>query len=61
MDNEPAVSFFRRHHFDCLVTNGSGKKLTNHVAAVALYVAHYNLCRTHEALRATPAKAAEKA
>jgi hypothetical protein len=29
----------------------------NHVAAVALYVAHYNLCRTHEALRTTPAKA----
>jgi hypothetical protein len=29
----------------------------NHVAAVALYVAHYNLCRVHEALRATPAKA----
>lgn len=29
----------------------------NHVAAVALYVAHYNLCRIHEALRTTPAKA----
>jgi hypothetical protein len=27
------------------------------VAAVALYVAHYNLCRTHEALRTTPVKA----
>jgi hypothetical protein len=26
-------------------------------AAVALYVAHYNLCRVHEALRTTPAKA----
>jgi hypothetical protein len=25
--------------------------------AVALYVAHYNLCRVHEALRTTPAKA----
>lgn len=24
-------------------------------AAVALYVAHYNLCRVHEALRITPA------
>ena len=33
------------------------RKLNNHVAAVALYVAHYNLCRTHEALRTTPAKA----
>ncbi|WP_224741554.1 hypothetical protein [Bradyrhizobium sp. 2S1] len=31
--------------------------MDNHVAAVALYVAHYNLCRTHEALRTTPAKA----
>lgn len=38
-------------------TNGFSKKLDNHVAAVALYVAHYNLCRTHEALRTTPAKA----
>lgn len=39
------------------LTNGFSKKLDNHVAAVALYVAHYNLCRTHEALRMTPAKA----
>jgi hypothetical protein len=39
------------------LTNGFSKKLDNHVAAVALYVAHYNLCRTHEALRTTPAKA----
>src|SRR4051812_8514515 len=29
------------------------KKLVNHKAAVALYVAHYNLCRVHEALRTT--------
>jgi hypothetical protein len=28
-----------------------------HVAAVALYVAHYNLCRVREAQRTTPAKA----
>jgi hypothetical protein len=27
------------------------------LAAVALYVAHYNLCRVHEALKMTPAKA----
>jgi hypothetical protein len=27
------------------------------IAALALYVAHYNLWRTHEALRTTPAKA----
>jgi IS1 family transposase len=39
------------------LTNGFSKKIDNHVAAVALYVAHYNLCRTHEALRTTPAKA----
>src|SRR6202049_1201799 len=39
------------------LTNGFSKKLDNHVAAVALYVAHYNMCRVHEALRTTPAKA----
>jgi IS1 family transposase len=39
------------------LTNGFSKKLDNHIAAVALYVAHYNLCRTHEALKTTPAKA----
>ena len=39
------------------LTNGFSKKPDNHVAAVALYVAHYNLCRVHEALRMTPAKA----
>lgn len=37
------------------LTNGFSKKLENHVAAVSLYVAHYNLCRVHEALRITPA------
>jgi hypothetical protein len=37
--------------------NGFSKRLDNHVAAVALYVAHYNLCRVQEALRTTPAKA----
>src|SRR5215211_1055431 len=39
------------------LTNGFSKKIDNHVAAVALYVAHYNLCRVHEALKTTPAKA----
>lgn len=29
-------------------TNAFSKKLENHVAAVALYVAHYNFCRVHE-------------
>ena len=37
------------------LTNAFSKKLENHAAAVALYVAHYNLCRVHEALRVTPA------
>jgi IS1 family transposase len=39
------------------LTNGFSKKLRNHKAAVALYVAHYNLCRVHESLRVTPAMA----
>ncbi len=38
-------------------TNGFSKKLRNHRAAVALYVAHYNLCRVHETIRMTPAMA----
>ena len=37
------------------LTNAFSKKIENHAAAVALYVSHYNLCRVHEALRATPA------
>ena len=37
------------------LTNGFSKKLENHMAAVALYVAHYNFCRVHETLRVTPA------
>jgi IS1 family transposase len=32
------------------LTNGFSKKLENHMAAVSLYVAHYNFCRVHEAL-----------
>ena len=39
------------------LTNAFSKKLANHEAAVALYVAHYNLCRVHETLRVTPAMA----
>jgi hypothetical protein len=38
-------------------TSGFSKKLANHVAAVSLYVAHFNLCRVHETLRITPAMA----
>src|SRR5205814_5947629 len=37
------------------LTNAFSKKLLNHTAAVALYVAHYNFCRVHETLRVTPA------
>jgi IS1 family transposase len=32
------------------LTNGFSKKLDCHVAAVSLYVGHYNLCRAHESL-----------
>lgn len=39
------------------LTNGFSKKLENHEAAVALFVAHYNLCRVHETIRMTPAMA----
>jgi len=37
--------------------NGFSKKLEQHCAAVALYVAYYNLTRVHESLKATPAMA----
>lgn len=37
------------------LVNAFSKKLENHVAAIALYVANYNLCRVHETLRITPA------
>ena len=40
------------------LTNGHSKKLENHVAAVALHYAHYNLVRRHSTLRCTPAMAA---
>lgn len=36
------------------LTNGFSKKLENHKAAVALYVAHYNFCRVHETTKITP-------
>jgi IS1 family transposase len=39
------------------LSNGFSKKLDQHCAAVSLYVAHYNLCRVHESLKATPAMA----
>jgi IS1 family transposase len=39
------------------LTNGFSKKLQQHAAAISLHVAFYNLCRTHESLRMTPAVA----
>jgi hypothetical protein len=39
------------------LTNAFSKKLANHMAAISLYVAHFNLCRVHESLRITPAMA----
>jgi IS1 family transposase len=39
------------------LTNGFSKRADYHAAAVALYVAHYNFCRVHEALRISPAMA----
>ena len=35
------------------LTNGFSKKLWNHKAAVAPYVAHYDHCRVHETIRIT--------
>jgi IS1 family transposase len=37
------------------LTNAFSKKLENLKAAVTLYVAFYNFCRTHQTLRVTPA------
>jgi len=39
------------------LTNGFSKKLRNHKAAVALYVAHFDLCRVHDPLQITSAMA----
>ncbi|HXL67455.1 MAG TPA: transposase [Xanthobacteraceae bacterium] len=39
------------------LTLGFSKKLEHHVAAVSLYVAHYNFCRVHETIKTTPAMA----
>ncbi len=45
----------RRH---TRLTNAFSKKLRNHKAATALFLAHYNLVRSHKAIRMTPAMAA---
>jgi IS1 family transposase len=39
------------------LSNGFSKKLENHRAAIALWIAYYNFCRVHETLRMTPAMA----
>lgn len=40
------------------LTNAFSKKVENFRAAVALNFAYYNLCKTHSAVRMTPAMAA---
>jgi hypothetical protein len=40
------------------LTNAFSKKVENHAHNVALYFMHYNFCRIHQTLRATPAMAA---
>ena len=37
------------------------KKLRNHCAAVSLFVSHFNWCRVHQSIGATPAMAMELA
>jgi IS1 family transposase len=37
------------------LTNGFSKKLANHAHQIAVYFFHYNFCRIHMTLRATPA------
>ena len=39
------------------LTNGFSKRADYHLAAVGLFVGHFNFCRVHEALRVTPAMA----
>jgi hypothetical protein len=56
--NEPSLALKNRHpYLSAISLHRFSKKLTNHAAAVSLYVSHYNLCRVHEALRTTPAVA----
>jgi hypothetical protein len=41
------------------LTNAFSKKLQNHTLSVALHYFHYNFCRIHKTLLATPAMAAD--
>ena len=62
-----STSFVERHNLSmrmCIrrltrLTNGYSKKLRNHRAMVALYLAHYNFVRRHGTLRMTPCMAAD--
>jgi hypothetical protein len=40
------------------LTNAFSKKFENFEAAVSMNFAYYNFCKTHKALRMTPAQAA---
>jgi len=40
------------------LTNGFSKKVENHRAAIAIFIAYYNFVRLHRSLRTTPAMAA---
>lgn len=40
------------------LTNGFTKKIDNHIHMLSLYFVHYNFCRIHKTLRASPAMAA---
>lgn len=58
-----STSFIEREHLSLRMssrrftrlTNAFSKRLENHIAAVSLYVMHYNFCRVHETLQTTPA------
>src|SRR5262249_29628789 len=53
--NLTARTFTRRF---TRLTIGYSKTIQNHRHALALFVAHYNFCRTHSAIKSTPAQAA---
>jgi hypothetical protein len=50
------VRIFNRRFTRC--TLGYSKKLRNHNNASAIFVALYNFCREHSAIKMTPAQAA---
>jgi IS1 family transposase len=62
-ENEISTSYVERFNLSTRMasrrftrlTNGFSKKLENHSAAIALWIAFYNFCRVHESLRCTPA------